>query len=83
MGQAVDLDMDAFRTGLQLENARQRFATIQAEAQAEAAALGISATPTVTVNGVPLQDRDFDAVAAAIDEALAVAAPSAAEPNDG
>jgi copper(I)-binding protein/protein-disulfide isomerase len=83
MGQAVDLDMDAFRTGLQLENARQRFARIQAEAQAEAAALGISATPTVTVNGVPLQDRDFDAVAAAIDEALAVAAPSAAEPNDG
>lgn len=71
MGEAVGLDMDQFRDGLQLENARQRFAEIEAEARADAYAIGVNATPTVTVDGVPLQAPDFESVAAAIDIALA------------
>ncbi len=70
IGEAVELDMDAFRAGLTLDNARERFARIQAEANAEASAAGINATPTVTVDGVPLQAPDFETVAAAIDVAL-------------
>lgn len=71
MGEAVGLDMELFREGLQLENARQRFAEIEAEARQDAYAIGVNATPTVTVDGVPLQAPDFDSVAAAIDIALA------------
>ena len=71
MGEAVGLDMDEFRAGLTLDNARERFAEIQAEARADAGSLGINATPTVTVDGVPLQAPDFDSVSAAIDIALA------------
>lgn len=71
MGEAVGLDMEQFREGLQLENARQRFAEIEAEARQDAYAIGVSATPTVTVDGVPLQAPDFETVAAAIDIALA------------
>jgi protein-disulfide isomerase len=71
MGEAVGLDMDQFREGLQLENARQRFAEIEAEARRDATAIGVSATPTVTVDGVPLQAPDFESVSAAIDIALA------------
>ena len=54
MGEAVGLDMDEFKAGLTLDNARERFAEIEAEARAEAYAQGINATPTVTVDGVPL-----------------------------
>ena len=76
IGEAVGLDMDQFREGLQLENARERFAQIQAESRRDAAALGISATPTVTVNGVPLLAPDPATVAGAIDVALSQVAPA-------
>jgi protein-disulfide isomerase len=70
IGEVSGLDMDEFRAGLTLDNARQRFAEIQAEARRDASALGINSTPTVTVNGVPLQSPDLAAVAAAVDVAL-------------
>jgi protein-disulfide isomerase len=70
MGEAAGLDMDQYKAGLSLENARERFAQIEAEARRDATALGINATPTVTVNGVPLQAPDFATVAAAVDVAL-------------
>jgi protein-disulfide isomerase len=76
IGEAVGLDMDQFREGLQLGNARERFAQIQAEARRDAGALGISATPTVTVNGVPLLAPDPATVAGAIDVALSQVAPA-------
>jgi protein-disulfide isomerase len=78
MGEAVGLDMERFREGLVLENARQRFAEIQAGATAEAYAQGINATPTVVVNGVPLESPDFQSVADAIDIELAKVATVAA-----
>jgi protein-disulfide isomerase len=77
MGEAVGLDMDAFKAGLTLDNARARFAEIQAEAHRDAGALGINATPTVVVNGVPLQAPDFASIADAIDIELAKAATAA------
>lgn len=85
IGEAVDLEMEAFRDGLSLDAARERFSAIQAEARTDASALGISATPTVVVNGVPLQAPDFATVAAAIDVALSQSVPAAAEspPADG
>jgi protein-disulfide isomerase len=73
MGEASGLDMTRFREGLSLENARQRFAEIDAASRADAAALGIGSTPTVTVNGVPLLSPDLETVSAAIDAALAAA----------
>ncbi len=71
MGEAAGLDMDQFKAGLTLDQARERFAQIEAAARQDAYALGISATPTVTVDGVPLQAPDFASVSAAIDIALA------------
>jgi protein-disulfide isomerase len=71
IGEAAELDMDQFRAGLVLDNARERFAEIDAASRQDAAALGISATPTVTVNGIPLQAPDFATIAAAVDVALA------------
>ncbi len=79
MGEAVGLDMDEFKQGLVLENARARFADIQEEAMAEAYAQGINATPTVVVNGVSLQAPDFASVSDAVDIELAKAATSAAD----
>jgi protein-disulfide isomerase len=78
MGEAVGLDMEQFREGLALDNARERFAQIEATARADAYALGINATPTVVVNGVPLESPDFQTVADAIDIELAKAATVAA-----
>lgn len=75
IGEEVGLDMEQFRAGLTLDNARERFAEIEAESRRVATSLGISATPTVTVNGVPLQAPDLATVAAAIDVALAEATP--------
>jgi protein-disulfide isomerase len=83
MGEAVGLDMDQFREGLQLENARERYAQIEAEARADAYAQGISATPTVVINGVPLQSPDFASIADAIDIELAKMATAAADSDDG
>ena len=83
MGEAVGLDMDEFREGLVLENARERFGELQEEAMAEAYSLGINATPTVVVNGVPLQSPDFQSVADAIDIELAKAATAAAPESEG
>jgi protein-disulfide isomerase len=86
MGEAAGLDMEAFKAGLVLDQARARFAEIEAEARRDATALGISATPTVTVDGVPLQSPDFETVSAAVEAALVSTAaspsPSAATPTD-
>lgn len=77
MGEASGLDMERFRAGLSLDEARQRFAEIDAVSRADASALGIGSTPTVTVNGVPLQSPDLETVSAAIDAALAAVTPAA------
>jgi protein-disulfide isomerase len=71
MGEAAGLDMDEFKAGLAIDNARQRFAEIEASARNDAYAMGINATPTVTVDGVPLQTPDFESISAAVDIALA------------
>ena len=70
MAELSGLDMEQFREGLRLDDARERFSEIQAEARRDASAKGISATPTVTVNGVPLQSPDLETVGSAIDVAL-------------
>jgi protein-disulfide isomerase len=79
MGEAVGLDMDAFREGLKLENARERFAEIEATYRAEAYAKGINATPTVIVNGVAVATPDFATIADAVDIELAKAATAAGD----
>ena len=81
IGEAAGLDMDEFKAGLTLDKARERFAQIDAEARQDAGALGISSTPTVTIDGVPLEVRDFESVAVAIDAAVA-AADSAQDGED-
>ena len=78
MAEAAGLDMDEFKQGLVLENARARFAELQAEAMAEAYTKGINATPTVVVNGTPLETPDFDSIADAVDIELAKSATAAA-----
>lgn len=82
MGERSGLDMDAFRQGLTLDAARERFALIDAEAREDAVAMGINATPTVVVNGVPLSSPDFATVAAAIDVALSQSAGDASGSAD-
>ncbi len=82
MGELVELDMHQFRAGLVLENARERFAELQAEAMAEAYTKGINATPTVVVNGTPLQAPDFETVADAVAIELAKAATAGANTDD-
>ncbi len=77
MAEAIGLDMDQFREGLMLENARERWAEIDAVSRAEAYAQGISATPTIVVNGVPLTSPDFASISDAIDIELAKAATAA------
>lgn len=78
IGEASGLDMVAFKQGLALDAARERFAEIQTEARRDASSLGINATPTVTVDGVPLVSPDFETVSAAIDDALAAIGQGAA-----
>mgnify|MGYP001818160298 CR=1 FL=1 len=86
MGEAVGLDMEQFREGLQLENARQRWAEIESVSRTEAYAQGINATPTVVVNGVPLDSPDFQSIADAIVIELAkvetASADTAEEPEE-
>ena len=79
MGEAVGLDMERFREGLKLENARERWAEIEAVSRAEAYAKGINATPTVVVNGVSLGSPDFATIADAVDIELAKAATAASD----
>lgn len=79
IGENVGLDMELFREGLVLENARARYAEIEAETRAEAVLKGINATPTVVVNGVPLDSPDFATIADAIAIELAKAATAAAD----
>ena len=83
IGEAVGMDMELFREGLQLENARERWAQIEAASRTDAVAQGINATPTVVVNGVPLASPDFATIADAVDIELAKAATTAAEPEEG
>jgi protein-disulfide isomerase len=83
MAEAAGLDMDRFREGLKLENARERWAEIEASSRAEAYAQGISATPTVVVNGVPLESPDFATISDAVDIELAKAVTAAAEDDEG
>ena len=83
MAEAAGLDMDQFREGLKLENARERWAEIEAASRAEAYAQGINATPTVVVNGVPLESPDFATISDAVDIELAKAATTAAEADEG
>jgi protein-disulfide isomerase len=82
MAEAIGLDMDEFKQGLVLENARARFAELQAEAMAEAYTKGINATPTVVVNGTPLESPDFASVSDAIDIELAKVATAAGNGDD-
>ncbi len=82
MGEAVGLDMEQFREGLILENARERWAEIDAVSRVEALAQGINATPTVVVNGVPLDLPDFASIADAVDIELAKAATAAADDGE-
>lgn len=82
MGQAAGLDMDLFRQGLQLDNARAHFARIQAESLPAAAELGVNATPTVVIDGVPLQAPDLDTIRDAIDIQLAKVATAADSDED-
>ena len=85
MGEAVGLDMDQFREGLKLENARERWAEIDATSRTEAYAMGINATPTVVVNGVPLESPDLATIAdaVAIELAKAATADGAGEADAG
>ena len=82
MGEAVGLDMEQFREGLELENARARWSEIEAMSRAEAFAQGINATPTVVVNGVPLGSPDFATIADAVDIELAKAATESASESE-
>jgi protein-disulfide isomerase len=82
MGEAVGLDMERFREGLMLENARERWAEIEAVSRMEAYAQGINATPTVVVNGVPLGSPDFETISDAVDIELAKAATASSENED-
>jgi protein-disulfide isomerase len=90
MAEAAGLDMTAFRAGLVLDAARERFARIDAESRQDAGALGINGTPSLVLDGELLRFDSFDQAIAAIDEAVAAAegaeveateAPSEAEPG--
>jgi len=81
VGEAAGLDMEAYRAGLALDAARERFARIEAASAEGARALGITGTPSVVVNGRLLESPDFESIVAAVQVAVGVAgspAPSAA-----
>ena len=79
MAEAAGLDMDAFRAGLVLDQARERFALIEAEARQDAGALGIDSTPSIVLDGRLLEFQSFDEVFTAIDAAVAAAEGSTTE----
>ena len=72
---AVGLDRTAFDAGLQMDAARATYAQIEHEATIGATSLNITATPTVLVDGVALAQPDFASIQAAVEAALANAAP--------
>ncbi|MFN8621478.1 MAG: thioredoxin domain-containing protein [Chloroflexota bacterium] len=67
------LDMKPFLDGLQLDQARERFAALMAKSNPDASALGINATPTITVNGVVVETPDFGSISSAVAAALSPA----------
>jgi protein-disulfide isomerase len=73
MAEAAGLDMAAFRAGLVLDAARERFARINAQSREDAGALGINGTPSLVLDGELLRFDSFDQAIAAIDEAVAAA----------
>jgi protein-disulfide isomerase len=73
IGEAAGLDMDAFRAGLVLDAARERFARIEADSRQDAGALGITGTPTIVLDGERLSFGSFDEAIAAIEAAVASA----------
>lgn len=75
MAEAAGLDMDAFREGLVLDAARERFARLEEASRLDASMLGINATPSVVVNGVLLESPDFPTIAAAVAAALPAETP--------
>ncbi len=82
MGEAAGLDMDAFRAGLVLDQARERFSRIEADARQDAGALGISSTPSLVLDGKLLEFQSFDEAIAAIETAVAAAEAADAEATD-
>ena len=79
MADAAGLDMELFRAGLVLDQARERFARIEAESRQDAGALGISSTPSLVLDGRLLEFQSFDEAIAAIDAAVVAADGAAAE----
>ena len=79
MAEAAGLDMDAFSAGLALDQARERFARVEAEARQDAGALGIDSTPSIVLDGRLLEFQSFDEVFTAIDAAVAAAEGSTTE----
>ena len=79
MAEAAGLDMESFRAGLVLDQARERFARIEAESRQDAGALGISSTPSLVLDGRLLEFESFDEAIAAIDAAVVAADDAAAE----
>ncbi len=73
IGEAAGLDMEAFRAGLVLDAARERFARIEAESRQDAGALGISATPSIVLDGKLLSFGSFDEAIGAIEAAVTAA----------
>jgi protein-disulfide isomerase len=73
IGEATGLDMDEFKAGLVLEQARERFAEIEADAREDATALGIGSTPSLVLDGKLLKFDTFDEALALIDEAVTAA----------
>ncbi len=83
VGEMAGLDMDAYRAGLVLDVARERFARIQAASNAGAQALGITGTPSVVVNGTRLEAPDFESIVAAVQVVVGVANSPAASAAPG
>jgi protein-disulfide isomerase len=79
MAEAAGLDMQAFKAGLTLDAARERFARIEAEARRDAGALGIGSTPSIVLDGRLLEFQSFDEAIAAIDAAVTAAEESTTE----
>jgi protein-disulfide isomerase len=79
MGEAAGLDMDVFRAGLVLDQARERFSRIEADARQDAGALGISSTPSLVLDGQKLEFQSFEEAIAAIEAAVAAAEATDAE----